>query len=177
MKIRRVVTGHSADGKAVVASDVDVEAIQVELLPGLEIHRVWGVDAPPTYPDDGSPSECPTYFPPVGGFRFLHTILPPDAEYQPKIEDQEAAAAEMDAKLPGVLSIMEPDDPGMHTTDTVDVLYVVSGRAILELDNGVEVELRAGDTAVQNGTRHRWHNRSGEPAHIIFAVMGAHRRS
>ncbi len=85
--------------------------------------------------------------------------------------------AEVDAKLPGLLSIMEPDDPGMHTTDTVDVLYVVSGRAILELDDGVEVELKAGDTAVQNGTRHRWHNRSSEPTHIIFAVMGAHRRS
>ena len=29
----------------------------------------------------------------------------------------------------------------------------------LELDNGAEVTLEPGDVVVQNGTRHRWHNR------------------
>ena len=50
----------------------------------------------------------------------------------------------------------------MHTTDTIDFEYVLSGEIALELDDGAEVVLHPGDTVVQNGTRHRWHNRSSE---------------
>lgn len=67
--------------------------------------------------------------------------------------------AEVEARLPGLLGTMDPDHPGMHTTDMVDLVYVASGQLILELDEGVEVELKTGDTVVQSGTRHRWHNR------------------
>jgi mannose-6-phosphate isomerase-like protein (cupin superfamily) len=91
------------------------------------------------------------------------------------IENQEAAVAEFESKFPGALAIMEPENPGMHTSDTIDFLYVVSGQAVLELDDGVEVELKAGDTVVQNGTRHRWHNRSHAPCHVVGAFIGAYR--
>ena len=52
MKMRRVVTGHSSDGKAIVASDTEVETVRVDLLPGVEYRQIWSVDAPPTYPDE-----------------------------------------------------------------------------------------------------------------------------
>lgn len=175
LKIRRVVTGHSKDNKSIVSTDTEVPGFRVELFPGFEFHQLWGGDAPPTYPDDGSPMKSPTWFPPVGGFRFIHFILPTNTDQLPEVDDEEAAVTEMEAKLPGLIDIMERDNPGMHASDTIDFLYVVSGRAILELDNGIEVELRAGDTAVQSGTRHRWHNRSSEPAHIIGVLIGAHR--
>ena len=48
--------------------------------------------------------------------------------------------------------------PGMHTTATIDFEVVLDGEIWLELDDGVEVHLRAGDTVVQNGTRHAWRN-------------------
>jgi hypothetical protein len=44
-------------------------------------------------------------------------------------------------KLPGVLANLEPDNPGMHTTDTIDFEVVLSGELILELDDGVETVL------------------------------------
>ena len=53
---------------------------------------------------------------------------------------------------------MDPSDPGMHTTDTIDFEVVLEGTITLELDDGAEVTLRPGDTVVQNGTRHRWKN-------------------
>jgi hypothetical protein len=40
MSVRRVVTAHDADGKAVFASDEHVPPIIVALLPGLEFHRL-----------------------------------------------------------------------------------------------------------------------------------------
>jgi hypothetical protein len=38
MRIRCVVTGHDANGKAVFASDMEVEPITVALLPGTEFY-------------------------------------------------------------------------------------------------------------------------------------------
>jgi quercetin dioxygenase-like cupin family protein len=68
---------------------------------------------------------------------------------------------------------MLPEDPGMHRSATVDVLYVVSGRCVLELDDGSRTTLGAGDVIVQSGTMHRWHNPWEEPCRIIGMLVGA----
>src|SRR5205807_8436146 len=157
-------TGQRADGTSVFVADEQVEPITVSLLPGLEFHRLWGGDAPPTLPTDGSPPAQPRYFPPPGGYRFGFFTLGPESVGMPDDLDVGAALVELGTKLPGLADVMEPDHPGMHTTDTVDIDLVVSGEVWLELDDGAEVQLRAGDCVVQNGTRHAWHNRSSEPA-------------
>ena len=51
---------------------------------------------------------------------------------------------------------MKRQASGVHTTDTIDFEYVISGRVVLELDDGVTTELGPGDTVVQNGPRHAW---------------------
>jgi mannose-6-phosphate isomerase-like protein (cupin superfamily) len=176
MKVRRVVTGHDRDGKAVFASDEQVDPLALASRPDRQYHRLWGADQAPTFPDDGSPTAQHNYFPPVGGYRFgLFTVLPGSVSV-PGL-DREAARAEMEEKLPGFLAHLEPDNPGMHTTDTIDFEVVLSGEVILELDDGVEKVLRPGDTVVQNGTRHRWGNRGTEPAVVALFVVGAHRTS
>jgi len=70
---------------------------------------------------------------------------------------------------------LETDNPGMHTTDTVDYEFVISGEVVLELDDGAEVTLKPGDTVVQNGTRHAWRNRTNEPAVLVVVLIGAKR--
>lgn len=175
MDVRRVVTGHDADAKAVFVSDERVQPLTLALAPGTEFHRLWGADQAPTFPDAGlSPSQS-AYFPPVGGFRFGFFTIPPDATARRMDLDMAAAVAEAEEKLPGLFAHMEPDDPGMHTTDTVDFEVVISGEVTLELDDGVETVLRPGDTVVQNGTRHRWRNRGVEPAVLALFIAGAHR--
>ena len=176
MDVRRVVTGHDASGKAVFASDEMVAPVTLQMLPGSEFHRLWGADTAPTFPDDGSPPAQPAYFPGVGGFRFGLFTLPPADTAIPADLDIGAALAEMEERLPGMAAHMEPDNPGMHTTDTVDYEIVLSGEVVLELDDGAEKVLRPGDTVVQNGTRHRWHNRGPVPAVLGVVLVGAHRR-
>ncbi len=176
MQVRRVVTGHTPDGKATIVSDTKVESITVDLAPGMELHRLWGADETVMFPDDGSSRPYSTYFPPVGGFRFGLFTVPPESETIPEDLDLEAALAEMEEKLPGMVGHMEPDNPGMHTTDTIDFEYVISGEVWLELDDGEEVHLRAGDTVVQNGTRHAWRNKSSEPCRMVVCLIGANRR-
>ena len=87
--------------------------------------------------------------------------------------DVEQALADLDAKLPGMVGYMDPSDPGMHTTDTIDFEVVLEGTIVLELDDGAEVTLQPGDTVVQNGTRHRWRNPGDTPAHLALFICGA----
>ena len=177
MAIRRVVTGHSPEGKAIVASDEQVETITLELLPGFEFQRVWGSDAKPTFPDNGSKPHAPAYFPPNNGFRFGTFTVPPDQALDLSTIDVMAALGAMEHTLPGMAAHMEIDNPGMHTTATIDYEYIVSGRVLLELDDGVTVEVGPGDTVVQNGTRHSWRNPFAEPCTMVVVLVGANHSS
>jgi mannose-6-phosphate isomerase-like protein (cupin superfamily) len=172
--VRRVVTGVRADGKSVFVSDEDVPPITLGNLVGPSFHRLWGDDATPQLPQDGTPPSQHMYFPPPGGYRLGFFTLPPDGQPLPDDFDLDAFMADVAEKVPGMLDVNEPDNPGMHTTETVDFEVVISGEVILELDDGAEVTLRAGDTIVQNGTRHAWHNRGTEPAVLFVALIGAH---
>ena len=174
MATRRVVTGHDADGTAVFASEEEVEPITLDLLAGYEFERLWGTDETLRFPDNGAKPEFHDYFPPVGGFRFGIFTVPPDSVTAPDDVDVERALAEMETALPGMAGHMEPENPGMHTTATVDFEYVVSGRVILELDNDAQMELGPGDTVIQNGTRHAWRNPFDEPCRMVVVLVGAH---
>ena len=170
--VRRVVTGHSPDGTAVFVSDQTVQPYIAGIGGGFS--QLWGGDAAPSFPDDGLRPPATSYFPPVGGFRFgLFSVPPHDVVVDPSVDLGESLAA-FEQQLPGLLQYMEPDNPGMHTTPTVDFEVVISGEVVLELDDGAEVTLRAGDTVVQNGTRHRWSNRGSEPAVLAVFICGAH---
>jgi mannose-6-phosphate isomerase-like protein (cupin superfamily) len=175
MKVRRVTTGHNPAGKAIIASDTVVDGTALTMLPGAEFHRLWGADRPPSFPDDGSQPSAASYFPPLGGFRFMMFTVAPLSTTQREAVDRRALGAEMQAKLPGLAEYMEQRSPGMHTTDTIDFEYIISGEVWLELDDGVTVRLRAGDTVVQNGTRHAWRNRGTEPCRIVVFMVGVPR--
>jgi mannose-6-phosphate isomerase-like protein (cupin superfamily) len=175
MGARRVVTGHDASGKAVFVSDDVVAPVSLALLPGMDFHLLWGSDATGHFPDDGSRPEARRYFPPVSGSRFVFFSIPPAGGAGiPPDTDIGAAIAELDQKLPGLAEYAEPDNPGMHTTATIDYGVVLSGHATLELDDGATVALHPGDTYVQNGTRHRWSNEGDVPAVIAVVLIGAH---
>jgi hypothetical protein len=63
------------------------------------------------------------WFPSVDGFRFIAASIPPTTTAQPAIDDEAEVAAEV-----------EEFAPGMHTTDTVDLIYVVFGEVIRQAD-------------------------------------------
>jgi mannose-6-phosphate isomerase-like protein (cupin superfamily) len=139
--------------------------------------KVWGADAPVVLPTDGSPPAAQQYMPPAHGFRFDVVTLGPKGAEPPAELDLAAAAAEMEAKLPGLAALMEPDHAGTHTTDSVDFDVIVAGEVWLEVDGGERVLLKPGDCVVLNGTRHSWHNEADQPCTMISTVVGAERRS
>jgi mannose-6-phosphate isomerase-like protein (cupin superfamily) len=177
VNVRRVVTGHTAAGKATVASDTMVEPITTALVPGMAFHRLWGGDSAPVFPDDGAARSSEQYFPPLGGYRFLLFTIPPGARaaVTAPVGDVGAAVTQLEQDCPGLLGALESMETGMHTSDTIGFEYVVSGEVDLELDEGEMVRLRAGDTLVQNGTRHAWHNPGSEPCVVMACLVGAER--
>jgi hypothetical protein len=177
MEIRCVITGQDASGKSLIIRDKGVQPVSVALLPGYEFHRVWGSDSVVKLPSDGTALMQARYFPAANGFRFGFFTLPPATKTRAERIVTASAVEEMQEKLPGMMDVLEPDHPGMHMTDTVDFDVVISGEVYLELDDGAEVLLKAGDCVIQNGTRHAWHNRSPEKCVIAVTLVGAERKS
>jgi mannose-6-phosphate isomerase-like protein (cupin superfamily) len=171
---RRVVTGHAASGKSIIASQRNVDGVAVPGLAGVYLTTLWGSDKASTYPDDGSEPPHAAWFPPIGGVRFIEFILAPDSTPPDTSLSAEQINVASEWLFPGLLSHFNPDDPGMHRSASTDMLYVISGRCVLELDDGSRTELAAGDVVVQSGTMHRWKNPWNEPCRIIGALVGAH---
>lgn len=183
-QVRRVVTGASEAGTPVVVSDSMVDGAELNLAPGHVFLTLWGSDSIPSVPNAGGEPGFQSWYPPAGGFRFAVVTLPPRGTPPPDTsaltpEQIQAAMAdgiaEAEGKLPGLLPSMEPDHPGFHQSNTVELVYVLSGEAVVDLDDGKTVSLSAGDSLVQNGVRHNWHNPGLEPLVLLVTMIGANR--
>lgn len=173
-RIRRIVTGHDAQGRAIIVSDEAAPRhITFETLTGLEFIELWGTSNIPQIPvAPGDPTKVITSFVPTpSGSRFRIVRFPSNQEIASI--DPVAFHAEFQHKIPGLSDAHELDQPGMHTTTTIDYGIVLSGEIDLELDDQAEIHLKAGDCIVQNGTRHAWRNRGAEACTIAFIMIGA----
>lgn len=59
------------------------------------------------------------------------------------------------------------------TIVSLDYCVVLSGEIILELDNGDEKTVKAGEFIVQGGANHRWINRTDGTCRIACVMVGA----
>ncbi|MEV6426582.1 cupin domain-containing protein [Nocardia sp. NPDC051463] len=176
--MRRIVIGHNDSGKTQVLSDANIDPITIALLPGAKVHRMWELDDLPTLPVTNVQAAANgTYFPGPGGLRFGLISIPPGLSYAPpsdvSAEAMAAAVAEADAKLPGMLATFDEAQEGIHTTQTVDFVIVLSGEGRLRTDDGVDLPLRPGDCLIQNGSAHGWFNDGPEPFVFCYTLCGA----
>jgi len=166
--IRRVVTGHR-NGKSVILDD---DQIPTQIIPfaGVDYTELWETVGIPTIPFAGNDykKQLTIEMPDAGGTRLRLGLLPPDKEVLAKAQREGVDIVEEWRKA-------NDDDWGMHTTDTVDYIVILSGEISMELDDGVEVHLTPGDCVIQNGTRHAWRNRSTENCIILAVCIGANR--
>ena len=172
---RLIVTGLDAHQKSSVVSDSSIEARTAAAVPGYGWHRLWSWDKIPNVPNSGVEPDGPNHFPAPGGVRFIAFTVPPGTIKAPDDLDKEAAFQELEQKFPGRASHMESHQTGLHTTATIDFIYVADGEIWLELDDKKEIHLKTGDTLVQNGVRHAWRNHSDTPCTLIVTIIGAKR--
>jgi len=163
--MRVVITGHSADGGPGI---VDDRVASMGTFPGVgELVRIWSADSAPEYPNTGTDPDAKDFFPPVGGIRVSHVSM-----YPTKAAEQ--VGGDLDEIAAGLGDAMDNEDVGMHVTDTIDFIYILSGSVRLEVGGDV-TRLTAGDLLIQNGTRHRWKNDGQAPCDMLLFLAGAHR--
>jgi quercetin dioxygenase-like cupin family protein len=143
-KIRRVVTGHDSQGKAIVKIDEVCTQFR-ESRPNGYVCNIWTTDTQPadnSGQEDGGKRE--------GAFTMIENgtvfrIL----DFQPGVQRR------------------------VHRTDSIDYIVVMSGEIDMELDEGESVHLKAGDVMVQRGTVHNWINRGTEPCVMAVILIHA----
>ena len=181
MKTRRIVTAVGPDGKSRFVDDAPVpRTTTFETAPGFTASMVWATSPVPEVGgvDFVDPTRSVASFvPDLAGTRCLIITFPPDSVMQSPEFEPAAFGQEMGQILPGLAERFEQDNPGMHTTDTVDYGIVLEGEIWLELDDGREEKIERHQVVVQQGTRHAWRNKSDRCTTMMFVLIGANRRA
>ena len=139
--VRRIVCIDDEKGKSKAIHDGPSPDVRTDpARPGFSSTLIWATDATPARIGGTSEPPCPpqALSPPPGGSLCRIVAFPPDRAFQGAVRVPHA---------------------GMQKTRTLDFCLVLEGEITLVLDTE-EVELKAGDTVVQRGTRHAWSNRS-----------------
>ncbi|WP_375787006.1 cupin domain-containing protein [Bradyrhizobium sp. Pha-3] len=173
----RLIVTNEHDTRSSVEIDEQIRPNPFASVPGFDHALLWGTPAAPSVPWNGRnvATESKSILPAPGESRLMLVTYPPDSVTEGPGFDSVAATAEYLARMPGLAERFEPDNPGMHLTDSVDYVIVLDGEVWLELDERAIGPIQRGDIVVQNGTRHAWRNRSDKPATLVFVFVGAKR--
>jgi mannose-6-phosphate isomerase-like protein (cupin superfamily) len=167
---RRVVSGLDENGKSTIVFDGNTTTRVAT--PGFTAMDIWQIDGLPGHVnDDDSTTGEVALSVPLGGQIYRLCTFAPDSEWDPAASYKESLEA-----MGGGDAHAEDDSgiAGIHQTDTVDVVTVVSGEVYAVLET-TETLLRPGDSFVQRGTKHTWSNRSDKPCTIVALMMTAKR--
>ncbi len=139
--IRRIVTGHDADGKAIIVTDNEMEALEGR--PGTGIHNaiMWATDQ-----------------------------MPVDINGEDRGGQKMEIAPGPNGSIFRILEVPPGAAPYNHRTDTIDYVIVLEGEIDMTLE-GSEVHMNTGDVMIQCGTIHAWDNRETKPCRIAFILM------
>jgi len=146
MKIRRILTGHDAQGRSLVVDDSLIESHPGKMDAAINIADLWLNTLPPSLDGaDPTQSDFPV-LPSNGGAVFR------------------------------ILELTPGTAPHMHKTETIDYIVVLAGTLSMLLDDGTELAMKPHDTMIQRATVHGWANRGSEPcrfATVVIDAMGA----
>lgn len=169
MQIRRVVTGHDETGKAVVLYDGFAANTRRRAFAGTEAALLWVTDGAPADIEGSADAADRTIAtaPPPGG-SILRVV-----DFLPLTPAMEAVTHEDVARELGVHHEGPPGrHPFEHRTRSIDYAIVMNGEITMLLDDS-EVQMKAGDIMVQQGTNHTWLNRGTEVCRIAFVLIDA----
>ena len=148
LEVRRIVTGHDSQGKAVVATDERLAGTSAAGRAGISRVDVWSTDKMPIDNSDAA-AELQRK-----GFVVRHNY----------VGSGQGSVCRVVEFAPGGAKFM-------HRTETLDYAICLKGECDLELDDGRTVPMKAGDICVQRGTMHAWVAKGSEPAVFAFVLI------
>jgi hypothetical protein len=173
--IRRIVTGHDAQGRSCIVQDGPSPAIKlVPERPGYRVTNLWRtVDSPCVIDAPDSIVEHQGVAPPPNGTVIRIIDIPPEAA-DPQERKRQAAATFGKLFADADHHLEHQRHPGMHITESVDYAVILAGELVAILDKD-ETIMRTGDVLIQRGTNHAWANRSGAMARVLFVLVSGKR--
>jgi uncharacterized cupin superfamily protein len=150
LQVRRIVTGHDANGKAVVATDERLTAVSRRIGANVTGCEMWSTDRMPVDNSEEAGAAQRAGF--VKRYNYVGT--------------GQGTTFRITEWAPGHARFT-------HRTETVDYAILLSGEIDLELENNEVVHLKPGDVVVQRGTTHTWVNRGSVPAVTAFILIDA----
>ena len=168
--VRRIVTGHRADGRSAVLMDRAAPNVKSRKA-GNASTLLWVTEESPAdiagsadraARDIGVP-------PPRRGTIFRIAEFPPHTGGE--VRDNETVLRDFGIGA-DVKRGVAPRHPAIHRTRSLDYVIVLEGEIDLLLDEG-EVRLGAGDVVVQRGTNHAWINRGAAPCRLGMVFIDA----
>jgi quercetin dioxygenase-like cupin family protein len=144
-KIRRIVTTHDADGKAIIGMDTEIHSNPGVKDKNVQSAVLWATSQMPVDMSGNSdPAAAKLGLNPASNGSILRLL-----------------------ELP-------PNTPAlMHRTNTVDYVLLLEGECDMILDDGKEVHMNQGDVMIQQGTWHGWANRGSKTCRIAFVLIDA----
>ncbi|HLI21568.1 MAG TPA: cupin domain-containing protein [Stellaceae bacterium] len=143
-KVRRILTGHDAQGRSLVADDSFIESSAGKMQAAVSVANLWINETLPPALDGPDPTK--------GAF----PVLPSN-----------------NGALFRILELAPGTAPHMHKTETIDYIVVLAGELTMLLDDGAEVTMKPHDVMIQRATVHGWANRGQAPARFATVVIDA----
>ncbi|KAJ7058759.1 hypothetical protein C8F01DRAFT_1370956 [Mycena amicta] len=144
--VRRVVTGHTPEGKSTFIDD------------SAQTARYWKDDAA---------SQC-------YDLHYCSAIpATNDGKWVDEIVDHPEVPPAPSGSSLRCWDFAPGEVTPIHRTLSLDYGIVFKGTIVLELENGERLTLKEGDTVVQRGTIHTWRNETDEWTKIYFVMIGA----
>ncbi len=166
--VRRIVTGHDEDGKAIVVLDGPAGNQRARKETGIVSTLLWVTEESPVDVAsnvDRADRESPVAPPPRGSILRVVDFPPTGDTGGVKHED---VLKEMGIHHGAAGKALR--HPFMHRTRSVDYAIVLEGEIDMLLDE-TEVRMKAGDILVQQATYHAWINNSGANCRICFVLI------
>jgi len=169
-RVRRVLTGHDAEGKSTIIADGQAPNVKEMGNTGLALTELWESASAPASNEGHADAGQRTVRlePPKSGTVFRIVEFPPDAQWINRPDARKWAETLEAGHVPDRSS----SDPMMHKTNTIDYIAVLKGEIYAILDKG-ETLLRPGDVFIQRGTNHSWSVRGSEPCVIAVVLVDA----
>lgn len=145
--VRRIITGHDPDGRAVVVADELLEARDLSG-EGIGLAELWATFEMPVDASDAT------------------LTRQREGSVPTTVANGSGCAFHIGVIAPGGAS-------PMHRTDSLDYGICLSGELEMELDSGEVTTIRAGEVVIQRGTYHRWHNSGDKPCTFAWIILDA----
>lgn len=141
--VRRIVTGHDAQGRAIFKSDTTHE------MENINHGEAWFAKL------------------------WTTNVMPADNHDETDGAQRESGLSLANGTVLRIVDMPPGGRSPMHRTHSIDYGIVLFGEVHLELDANEVVKLLPGDVVVQRGTIHAWENKTREFARMAFVLVDA----